>query len=61
MAIKLTAEEMARKSAKIGLKNTQDQAEDQGKKLHLTKIELATHKQLLLDLKAEVEKAKAVA
>ena len=38
LANKLVAEERAHLSAKVGLKN----AEDQRKKLHLTEIELAT-------------------
>nr|POE80705.1 hypothetical protein CFP56_18904 [Quercus suber] len=59
LATKLTAEKRTRKSAKTGLKSTQDQVEDQHKKLYLTTIELATHKQLVLDLKADLEKAKA--
>ena len=57
----LTAEERARRRIKVGLKNTQDQAEDQRKKLYLTEIELAMQKQLVLDLKAELEKSKATA
>ena len=48
-------------SAEAGLKNVQDQAEDQRKKRYLTEIELATQKQLVLDLKADLEKAKAIA
>jgi len=34
------------------------QAEDQCKQLHMTEIELATQRQLVLDLKAELQKAK---
>ena len=37
-----------------GLKNVQDQAEDQCKKLSHTKIELATQKQLVLELKVNM-------
>ena len=51
----------ARRSAEADLKNVQDQVEDQHKKLYLTDIELATQKQLVLDLKADLEKAKATA
>ena len=47
-----------RRSVEARLKNAQDQAEDQCKKLYLTEIELATQKQLVLDLKVELEKAK---
>ena len=42
LANKLTVEERAQKSAEAGLKNVQDQVEDQRKKLYLTEIELAT-------------------
>ena len=58
LAFKLTVEERARRSAKAGLKNVHNQAEDQRKKLYLTEIELAIQKQLVLDLKAELKKAK---
>ena len=57
LASKLVAEERAHLSAKVGLKN----AEDQRKKLHLTEIELATQRQLVLDLKAELQKSKEAA
>ncbi|XP_030928178.1 uncharacterized protein LOC115954460 [Quercus lobata] len=55
---KLRVEEKERKSAKVGLKNAQEQAEDQRKKLHYTKIELAMAKQQATNLKMELEKAK---
>ena len=58
LAFKLTVEERERRSAKAGLKNVHNQAEDQRKKLYLIKIELATQKQLVLDLKTELKKAK---
>ena len=58
LVAKLTAEERARRSVEADLKNVQDQAEDQRKKLYLTEIELATQKQLVLGFKAELEKAK---
>ena len=61
LATKLTFEERAQRSAEAGLKNVQGQAEDQRKKLYLTEIELATQKQLVLDLKADLEKAKSIA
>ena len=60
LGLRLTSVPKARKSAEAGLKNVQDQAEEQHKKLYLTKIKLATQKQLVLDLKAKLEKAKAV-
>ena len=61
LASKLTVEERAWRSTEAGLKNVQDQAEDQCKKLYLIEIELATQKQLVLDLKAGLEKAKVAA
>ena len=61
LATKLTFEERAQRSAEAGLKNVQVQAKDQRKKLYLTEIELATQKQLVLDLKTDLEKAKAIA
>ena len=47
-----------RKSAEAGLKNAQNQAKDQCKKLYHTKIKLAIEKQQLLELKVELQKAK---
>ena len=41
-----------------GLKTTKAQVEDQHKLLYTTKIELATHKQLVMDLKAELQRVK---
>ena len=61
LASKLVAEERARLSAEAGLKNVKDQAKDQHKKLHLTEIELATQRQLVLELKAKLQKAKEAA
>nr|POE69127.1 hypothetical protein CFP56_70696 [Quercus suber] len=57
----ITVEERARRSAKARLKSAYDKAEDQCKNLYLIEIELATQKQLVLDLKAELEEAKAAA
>ena len=54
LASKLVAEERALLSAQAGLKN----AEDQRKKLHLTEIELATQRQLVMDFKAKLQKAR---
>ena len=54
----MIAEERARKNAEAGLKNAQDQAKDQRKKLYHTKIKLTIEKQLVLDLKAELQRAK---
>ena len=61
LASKLTAEERERRNAEAGLKNAQDQAEDQRKLLYQTEIELATQRQLVLELKVELQKAKEAA
>ena len=54
MSNKLIAADRVHLSAKVGLKNVEMQAEDQHKQLHMTEIELATQRQLVLDLKAEL-------
>ena len=56
-ASNLAAEERAHLNVEVGLKNVEDQC----KKLHLIEIELATQRQLVLDLKAELQKSKEVA
>ena len=61
LASKLTAEERERRSVKAKLKNAQDQAKDQRKLLYQMEIELATQTQLILELKAELQKAKEAA
>ena len=61
LSAKLTTEERERRSTEASLKNAQDQAEEQRKKLHYAKIKLATAKQQVVDLKAELGKAKEVA
>ena len=48
----------ARLSAEVGLKAIEKQMEDQCQKLYTTDINLATEKQTVLDLKAELQKAK---
>ena len=58
---KLIAKERERKSAQAGLKTAEAQVEDQRKLLYQTEIELATSKQLVLDLKVELQKVKEVA
>lgn len=58
MANKLTIAERERLSAEAGLKNAKVYAEDKRKLLYTTEIELATQKQLVLDLKAEMQKVK---
>ena len=61
LGTKLVVEERGRKSAEAGLKSAQDQAKEQCKKLHYIEIELATAKQEIVDLKAELKKAKETA
>ena len=61
LTVKLTAEERERRSAEASLKNAQDQAKEQHKKLHYTEIELATTKKQVADLKVELGKAKEAA
>ena len=58
---KLIAEEREKRSAEAGLKNAHTQAKDQRKLLYQTEIELATTRQLVLDLRAYLQKAKEVA
>ena len=58
---KLNVVDRAHLSAKAGLKNAEIQAKDQCKQLHMIEIELATQRQLVLDLKAELQKVKDAA
>ena len=51
----------ARDSVVAGLKTTEKQVEDMRQKLHITKINLATEKQAVLDLKAQLQQAEDVA
>ncbi|XP_050259821.1 uncharacterized protein LOC126704871 [Quercus robur] len=51
----------ARASAEAGFKTTTKQAEDLRQQLHLSEINLATEKQMVSDLKAELSKAKEAA
>ena len=51
----------AQASAEAGLKTTTRQAEDMRQQLHLTEINLATEKQAVLDLKAQLQQAKEAA
>ena len=55
---KLVKVKRARLSAEVGLKIVERQAEDQRQQLHITEIDLATQKQLVMDLKAELQKVK---
>ena len=48
-------------SAETGLKTTKRQAEDMRQQLHITEINLATKKQSILGLKAELQKVKDAA
>ena len=61
LSTKLIAEKSTHMSVKVGLKNAQDQVEDQRKRLYHTEIELATTKQQVLELSTDLKKAKAVA
>ena len=45
-------------SAETFLKSVEAQAEDQRKQLYITEIELATLRQLVLDIKVELQKVK---
>ena len=57
LAKKLKAVESVRQSVDVGLKIAEAQAEDQRKQLYTTQINLATEKAVVLDLKAELQKA----
>ena len=58
---KLVVKERERKSTQVGLKNAEMQAEDQRKLYYQTEIRLATSRQLVMDLKAELQQAKEAA
>ena len=49
---KLKEAETSRRSADVGLKTSEKQAEDQCQQLYVTEINLAMEKQIVLDLKA---------
>ena len=51
----------ARDSSEAGLKKTEKQAEEQRKQLHYTEINLATEKQLVKDLRKELQKVREAA
>ena len=57
----MVIEERAYLSVEASLMNAQDQAEDQRKRLYCTEIELAIVRQQVLELSADLEKAKATA
>ena len=50
-----------RNSFEAGLKNAEKQAEEQRKQLHFTEINLATEKQLVKDLRKELQKVREAA
>ena len=55
---KLKLADQARSSAEAGLKTAERQAEEQCQKLHSIEIDLATQKQMVVDLQAKLQKAK---
>ena len=55
---KLKVVNQAHSSAEAGLNTAERQAEDQRQKLHLIEIDLAIQKQMVIDLKVELQKAK---
>ena len=57
LAEKFKESEKQRRSAEAGLKNAETQAEDQRQQLYVTETSLATEKQMVLDLKAALQKA----
>ena len=59
--MKLKDADQARRSAKAGLKTVERQTEDQRQKLHLIEIDLATERQLVMDLKAKLRKTREAA
>ena len=61
MAEQLKEVVRVRDSTEAGLKTTEKQFEDIHKQLHYTKINLATEKQLVTELREELRKAKEVA
>ena len=50
----------ARDSSEVSLKTTEKQAEDLRKQLHYNEINLATEKQLVMELRKELKKAREV-
>ena len=61
MAKQLKEAVRARDSAEAGLKTTEKQFEDICKQLHYTEINLATEKQLVMELREELRKAREAA
>ena len=54
MSEKLKMAKQARSSTESGLKTAERQAEEQRQKLHSTEIDLATQKQMVVDLQVEL-------
>ena len=61
MAEQLKEAVRARDSAKAGLRMTKKQFEDMRKQLHYTKINMATEKNLVTELREELRKAREAA
>ena len=61
LALKLAIANRDLRSAEAGLKTAEAQAEEQRQKLHYMEIELATAKQQVMELKAELGKDKKAA
>ena len=61
MAEQLKEAIRARDSAETGLKTTKKQFEDMRKQLHYTKINMATEKQLVIEIREELRKAREAA
>ena len=55
---KLEMVDQAHSSVEAGLKTVKRQAEEHRQKLHLIEIDLATQKQMVIDLQVELQKAK---
>ena len=61
MAEKLKEDVRARDSAEAGLRTTEKQFEDMRKQLHYTEINMATEKQLVIEFREELRKAREAA
>ena len=57
LAEKLKVVENGRKSAEVGLKSAEAQAEDQRKELYITQLNLTTEKAAVLDLQSKLLRA----
>ena len=61
LSVKLKEADKACLSAEVGLKTMERQVEDHHKKMHLIEIDLATQRQLVIDLKVELQEVKKAA